>query len=183
MQNPATVDIDPQETQEWLEAMGSLIRQEGIDRARFMLDQLTKKAIDAGCRLDMHRTTAYTNTISVQEEPAMRGDAELEQRIRALIRWNAMAMVVRAQKVDSTLGGHIGTFASSATLYDVGFNHFWRGPEHPSGGDLIYIQGHASPGVYSRLFLQGDLTEEQLVHFRREVDKKGLSSYPHPWLM
>ncbi|MCS5710883.1 pyruvate dehydrogenase (acetyl-transferring), homodimeric type [Candidatus Berkiella aquae] len=183
MQNPATVDLDPQETQEWLEAMGSLIRQEGLDRARFMLDQLTRKAIDAGCRLDMHRTTAYTNTISVQEEPAMRGDAELEQRIRALIRWNAMAMVVRAQKVDSTLGGHIGTFASSATLYDVGFNHFWRGPEHPCGGDLIYIQGHASPGVYSRLFLQGDLTEDQLVHFRREVDKKGLSSYPHPWLM
>ena len=183
MLNPANADIDPQETQEWLEAMGSLIRNEGPDRARFMLEKLANKAMDAGCRLNMHRTTPYCNTIHVNEEPAMPGDAEMEQRIRALIRWNAMAMVVRAGQVDSSLGGHIGTFASSATLYDVGFNHFWRGPEHPCGGDLIYIQGHASPGIYSRLFLQGDIKEDQLIHFRREVDKKGLSSYPHPWLM
>jgi len=183
MLNPAAADIDPQETQEWLEAMGSLIRNEGPDRARFMLEKLANKAMDAGCRLDMHRTTPYCNTIALSDEPGMPGDAEMEQRIRALIRWNAMAMVVRAGQVDSTLGGHIGTFASSATLYDVGFNHFWRGPEHPCGGDLIYIQGHASPGIYSRLFLQGDISEEKLVHFRREVDKKGLSSYPHPWLM
>lgn len=181
MHNPAKADVDPEETQEWLEALGSVIRTQGSDRAQFLIDLLAHKAQVFG--VDSARTTPYCNTIPVSEQPSMPGDAEMEHRIRALIRWNAMAMVVRAQQVDSSLGGHIGTFASSATLYDVGFNHFWRGLDHPCGGDLVYIQGHTSPGIYARAFLQGMISEEQLVHFRREVDKKGVSSYPHPWLM
>lgn len=181
MQNPVNADVDPEETQEWLDALSSVIRQEGPERAQFLIQLLANQAQLSGG--DSQRTTPYRNTISVNDEPAMPGDPALEHRIRALIRWNAMAMVVRAQKVDSSLGGHIGTFASSATLYDVGFNHFWRGLDHPSGGDLVYIQGHTSPGIYARAFLQGILSEDQLINFRREVDKKGLSSYPHPWLM
>lgn len=182
MQQP-TEDFDPQETQEWLDALDSVIKTEGPSRAQFLLDKLSYYASLKGCRSELHKNTPYCNTISVSEEPSLEGDLEAEQRLRAIIRWNAMAMVVRAQKVDSSLGGHIGTFASSATLYDVGFNHFWRGPNHPCGGDLLYIQGHASPGIYARSFLLDEVTEDQLVHFRREVDGKGLSSYPHPWLM
>lgn len=180
---PIAGDHDPQETQEWLEAIHAVIQHDGAARAQFLIDQLIGEAQATGCRYDASRTTPYCNTIRPSEEPAMPGDREMEDRIRSLIRWNAMAMVVRAQKLDSSLGGHIGTFASSATLYDVGFNHFWRGIDHPSGGDLIYIQGHASPGIYARSFLQGDISEEQLVHFRRECGGKGVSSYPHPWLM
>lgn len=176
-------DIDPLETQEWLDALDSVVKTGGAERAQFLLDKLTYHASLKGCRSEQHMNTPYCNTIPVQAQPSIEGDLEAEQRIRALIRWNAMAMVVRAQKVDSTIGGHIGTFASSATLYDVGFNHFWRGPNHPSGADLLYIQGHASPGIYARSYLLNELTEDQLVHFRREVDGKGVSSYPHPWLM
>ena len=182
MYNPAA-DVDPDETREWLQALESVIQSEGPERAKYLIDTMVSSARDKGLDSTFSKTTRYCNTISVNEEPPLLGDPEVEQRIRALIRWNAMAMVVRAGHVDSSLGGHIGTFASSATLYDVGFNHFWRGLDHPSGGDLIYIQGHTAPGIYSRSFLQGDISEEQLVHFRREVDKKGLSSYPHPWLM
>ncbi len=183
MFDPAVADVDAEETREWLQALGSVVQTMGPERAKYLIDTLIGKAREAGIHSEHQRNTRYCNTISVQEEPAMPGDPEMEQRIRALIRWNAMAMVVRAQHVDSSLGGHIGTFASSATLYDVGFTHFWRGLESECGGDLIYIQGHTSPGIYSRSFLQGDISEDQLVHFRREVANKGLSSYPHPWLM
>lgn len=182
MLNPAA-DVDPEETREWLHALESVASSVGPERAQFLIDRLASRAREAGFHSDFYKTTRYANTIDVKDEPAVPGDPEIEHRIRALIRWNAMAMVVRAQQIDSSLGGHIGTFASSATLYDVGFNHFWRGLDSPCGGDLIYIQGHASPGIYARAFMQGDITEEQLVHFRREVDKKGISSYPHPWLM
>lgn len=175
-------DIDLQETQEWLSALTSVIKQDGPIRARFILDKLTESAREAGIST-WQKNTPYCNTITVNNQPAIPGDPELEQKIRGLIRWNAMAMVVRAQLVDSSLGGHIGTFASSATLYDVGFTHFFRGLDHESGGDLLYIQGHASPGIYARSYLLGEISEDQLIHFRREVDKKGLSSYPHPWLM
>lgn len=178
MVGTGVVDIDPEETKEWLQALDSVIRADGQERAQFILDVLNKRSPQMG-----GLQTPYRNTLSPEEEPELPGDPEMEQRIMGLIRWNAAAIVVRAQKIDSSLGGHIGTFASSATLYETGFNHFWRGLDHPSGGDLIYVQGHASPGIYARGFLQGDLTEEQLIHFRREIDKKGLSSYPHPWLM
>lgn len=181
MQRPE--DIDPIETQEWLDALDSIVKTSGRERAQYLLDKLSYHASLQGCFSEQHKNTPYCNTIPVHAQPSIEGDLQTEQRIRALIRWNAMAMVVRAQKIDSTLGGHIGTFASSATLYDVGFNHFWRGPKHETGGDLLYIQGHASPGIYARSYLMGDLSEEQLVHFRREIDGKGLSSYPHPWLM
>src|SRR4030095_4091909 len=153
-------DIDPIETAEWLDALASVSKVEGVERAHYLIQTLAKKI---GARQAL--STPYCNTIAVQDEARLPGDLAIEQRIRALIRWNAMAMVVRAQKVDSSLGGHIGTFASSATLYDVGFNHFWRGLDSPCGGDLIFIQGHASPGIYARAFLQGDVTEEQLIHF------------------
>lgn len=184
MQNSAPIDNDPEETKEWLQALRSVIRVAGKERAQFLINALVEKAQQTGCSLqEASRNTPYCNTIQPQAEPDMPGNPEIEHRIRSLVRWNAMAMVVRAQQVDSSLGGHIGTFASSATLYDVGFNHFWRGPVHPCGGDLLYIQGHASPGIYARSFLQGNITESQLVHFRRETHKTGLSSYPHPWLM
>lgn len=181
MQRPN--DLDPIETQEWLDALDSVVKSNGSARAQYLLDTLVYNANLKGYQSEQHKNTPYCNTIPVHEQPSMEGDLETEQRVRALIRWNALAMVVRAQKIDATLGGHIGTFASSATLYDVGFNHFWRGPNHPTGGDLLYIQGHASPGIYARSYLEGELTEEQLVHFRRETDGQGLSSYPHPWLM
>jgi len=176
-------DIDPIETTEWLDALDSMVKTEGTARAIYVLNKLLGKATKEGYGTHIPSQSPYCNTIPVQDEPVMPGDAALEQRIRAYIRWNAMMMVVRAQKKDSSLGGHIGTFASSATLYDVGFNHFWRGADHPSGGDLIYMQGHASPGMYARSYLLGDLTEDQLLHFRQEVSGEGLSSYPHPWLM
>ncbi|MBS0290376.1 MAG: pyruvate dehydrogenase (acetyl-transferring), homodimeric type [Proteobacteria bacterium] len=178
-----TLDEDPEETREWVQALGSVIQNEGPQRAKYLLEVLANKAKENNISSELQTRTGYCNTIPVSEEPSLPGDPEMEHRIRALIRWNAMAMVVRAQEIDSTLGGHIGTFASSATLYDVGFNHFWRGLDSPCGGDLIYIQGHTSPGIYARSFLQGDISEDQLVHFRREVNHKGVSSYPHPWLM
>lgn len=183
MTQQGVADIDPIETQEWLDALESVAKYEGAERAGYLLDALFRYASQQKLTARYKGTTPYCNTLLPEEEPQMPGDMELEGRIRVIIRWNAMAMVVRAQGVDSSLGGHIGTFASSAVLYDVGFNHFWRSTDHPSGGDLVYIQGHASPGIYARSFLTGEITEDQLIHFRREVDKKGLSSYPHPWLM
>lgn len=178
-------DFDPAETQEWLDALQAIIKIDGTERAQFLISQLSSQIQSGGAAGagTWNKNTPYCNTIRIEEEAKIGGQPEIEHRIRALIRWNAMAMVVRAQKVDPSLGGHIGTFASSATLYDVGFNHFFRGQNHPSGGDLIYIQGHTSPGIYARSYLLGALSEQQLVHFRREVDGKGLSSYPHPWLM
>lgn len=176
-------DEDSIETQEWLEALDSVVKTQGKDRAKFLLQRLLDKAAQAGFATELHRNTPYCNTIRPEQEPQMPGDPALEARIRALVRWNAMAMVVRAQFEDSSIGGHIGTFASSATLFDVGFNHFWRSGQHESGGDLVYIQGHASPGMYARSFLSGEFSENQLIHFRREIGGEGLSSYPHPWLM
>ena len=177
------VDIDNIETQEWVDALESVIENEGVDRAHYLLEQMIDKARRSGANLPYSANTAYVNTIPQHLEPAMPGDQVIEARIRAYIRWNAVAMVVKANRKSTELGGHIASFASAATLYDVGFNHFWRAstPEH--GGDLIYSQGHASPGTYARAFLEGRLSEDQLDKFRQEVDGGGLSSYPHPWLM
>lgn len=176
-------DIDTLETQEWLEALESVIRHGGADRASHLLIELAKTATQAGVRLPSAITTPYVNTIPVKEEKRIPGDRYLERKIGSLVRWNAIAMVVRANDNDDGLGGHISSFSSSATLYDVGFNHFFRGGEGEDLDDLVFFQGHISPGIYSRSFLEGRITEDQLDNFRREVDGKGLSSYPHPWLM
>jgi pyruvate dehydrogenase E1 component len=176
-------DIDVQETQEWVDALAAVIESEGVERAHFLLEQLIDKARRSGANLPFSANTAYVNTIPVHLEAHLPGDQAIEERIRSYIRWNAMAMVVKANRKSSELGGHIATFASAATLYDIGFNHFWKAPTKDSGGDLIYFQGHASPGMYSRAFLEGRLSEDQLNNFRQEVDGKGLSSYPHPHLM
>jgi len=176
-------DPDPTETREWIESLKAVIDADGAGRAHQLLEGMVELTRRAGAHLPFAPTTEYINTIPPQLEPQMPGDAHMEWRIRSIIRWNAMAMVVRANRKPGDLGGHIASFASSATLYDVGFNHFWRAPsaEHP--GDLLYVQGHSSPGVYSRAFLEGRISESQLDHFRMEVDGKGISSYPHPWLM
>ena len=176
-------DIDPLETQEWLDALHAVIENEGVERAHFLLEQLIDDARRNGANLPFTNNTAYLNTIPTHLEQRTPGDPELEDRIRSYIRWNAMAMVVRANKESSELGGHIASFASAATLYDVGFNHFFHAPTPDHGGDLLFIQGHSAPGIYARAFLEGRLTKEQLDNFRQEVDGKGLSSYPHPWLM
>jgi pyruvate dehydrogenase E1 component len=176
-------DADPQETREWLDALESVLEQEGPDRAHFLLEQLVDKARRHGAYIPYNANTAYLNTIPPSQEQRSPGDAQLEHKLRSLVRWNAMATVVRANKESSELGGHIASFASAATLYDVGFNHFFRAANENFAGDLVYIQGHSAPGVYARAFLEGRITEDQLNHFRQEVDGKGLSSYPHPWLM
>ena len=176
-------DSDPLETSEWLEALEAVLEREGPERAHFLLESLIDKARRSGAHLPYTATTAYRNTIPVGQEQRSPGDAELEWRIRSIVRWNAMAMVVRANRDDSGLGGHIASFASAATLYDVGFNHFFHAPSENHGGDMVMIQGHSSPGVYARAFLEGRLDEEDLTRFRREVKPGGLSSYPHPWLM
>ena len=176
-------DIDPQETREWLEALESILEREGVDRAHFILEQLIAKARKSGAYLPYSATTAYLNTIPPAKEERSPGDPGIEWRIRSLVRWNAMAMVVQANRKSSELGGHIASFGSSATLYDVGFNHFFRAPTEKHGGDLLFVQGHSAPGIYARAFLAGRITEEQMHNFRQEVDGNGLSSYPHPWLM
>ncbi|MFZ2161443.1 MAG: pyruvate dehydrogenase (acetyl-transferring), homodimeric type [Sideroxyarcus sp.] len=176
-------DNDPQETQEWLDALQSVLEKEGAARAHFLMDQLIHHARMAGDDMPISATTPYINTIPVDKEERSAGNHELEHRIRALVRWNAMAIVMSANKESSELGGHIASFASAATLYDVAFNHFFRGQTEEHGGDLVFFQGHSSPGIYARAFLEGRLSEEQLHKFRQEVDGDGLSSYPHPWLM
>lgn len=176
-------DLDPEETREWLEALQSVLEREGPDRANYLLDRLVNEARRAGAYIPYNANTAYLNTIPPEREERSPGDAVLEEKIRALVRWNAMATVIRANKESSELGGHIASFASAATLYDIGFNHFFRAANEKFLGDLVYIQGHSAPGVYARAFLEGRITEEQLSNFRQEVDGKGLSSYPHPWLM
>ncbi|MFN0317851.1 MAG: pyruvate dehydrogenase (acetyl-transferring), homodimeric type [Burkholderiales bacterium] len=178
----ALPDTDPQETNEWLDALDGVLAQEGPQRAHYILEQLVEKARRSGAYLPYSANTGYINTIPVSQEARSPGDHELEHRIRSYVRWNAAAMVLRANK-DSNVGGHIASFASAATLYDVGFNHFWHAPSDKHGGDLVFVQGHSATGVYARAFMLGRLTEEQLNNFRREVDGKGLSSYPHPWLM
>ena len=181
--NDIRSDPDPEETREWLEALQSVLEREGPDRANFLLDRLVNEARRSGAYIPYNANTAYMNTIPPEREERSPGDAELEHKIRSLVRWNAMATVIRANKASSELGGHIASFASAATLYDVGFNHFFRAANEKFGGDLVYIQGHSAPGVYARAYLEGRITEEQLNNFRQEVDGKGLSSYPHPWLM
>ena len=174
---------DPQETREWLDALDGVIEAEGAGRASELVRAIVERAATRGVRTPAAQTTPYVNTIPADQQAPYPGDHDIEERLRHYIRWNAMAMVVRAQKDHSELGGHVATFSSAATLVDVGFNHFWRGPSHAAGGDLVYFQGHSSPGIYARAFIEGRITEEQLDNFRREVDGKGLSSYPHPWLM
>ena len=178
------IDDDPVETREWLDAMDSVLQSRGEDRTRYLLTQLKNKANAAGVHIPFTANTPYINTIGASVQPLFPGNREIERRLKSLVRWNAMAMVVQANKKDGTIGGHIATFASSATLYEVGFNHFFHGPNHPNGADQIYFQGHASPGIYARAFLEGRLGEEKLHHFRQELaEGGGLSSYPHPWLM
>ena len=179
----ATTDPDPAETQDWIEALKGVLENEGPERAHFLLEKLVDVARRSGGYLPFSAQTAYINTIPPHMEAKSPGDHELEHRIRSIIRWNAMAMVVRANKHSSELGGHIASFASAATLYDVGFNHFFHAPSAGHGGDLVFFQGHSSPGVYARAFLEGRITEDQLDNFRKEVEGKGVSSYPHPWLM
>jgi pyruvate dehydrogenase E1 component len=176
-------DIDPIETREWLESIDSVLGQHGPERAHFLLNQMIDFARRSGAYLPYSPNTAYLNTIAKRREPEYPGDRTIERRLEAYIRWNAMAMVVQANKKSSEYGGHISSFASSATLYEVGFNHFWRAPSDNHGGDLVFMQGHSSPGVYARAFLEGRLNEGDLNRFRQEVGGGGLSSYPHPWLM
>ncbi|KAE9535370.1 pyruvate dehydrogenase (acetyl-transferring), homodimeric type [Ursidibacter arcticus] len=176
-------DVDPIETQDWLQALDSLVREEGIERAQYIVEQLIDKARLKGVSLPTGTTTDYVNTISVDEQPAYPGDKEIERRIRSAVRWNAIAMVLRSQKKDLDLGGHISTFQSAATMYEVGYNHFFKAATDKNGGDLIFSQGHAAPGIYARAFIEGRLTEEQLDNFRQEAFVDGLSSYPHPKLM
>src|ERR671932_1324911 len=176
-------DVDPLETQEWREALDGVLEFEGPERAQFLLEQVSNQARRRGAPVPVALNTPYLNTIPPERQARHPGDRAVEHRIRSLIRWNAAAMVLRANKESSELGGHIASFQSAATLHDVGFEHFWHAPSDRHGGDLIYLQGHSSPGFYARAFLEGRLSEEQLLNFRQEVGGKGLSSYPHPWLM
>ena len=177
-------DIDPPETQEWIESLDSVLEREGPDRAHFLLEKLIDKARRSGAYLPYTANTAYLNTIPTSTQRPIPGDQAIEHTIRSVIRWNAAAMVVHANRKSSELGGHIASFASAATLYDVGFNHFFRAPTDENKGDLVFFQGHSAPGIYARAFVEGRLNEDQLKAFRQEaLDKNGLSSYPHPWLM
>jgi len=179
----AANDPDILETQEWLDALDAVLEREGPERAHFLLERMIERARRSGAYIPFSANTAYINTIPPHLEERSPGDAALEERIRSFARWNAMITVARANKREGDLGGHIATFASVGTLFGIGFNHFWRAPSAEHGGDLIYFQGHAAPGIYARALMEGRLTEEQLDNFRREVDGKGISSYPHPWLM
>ncbi|MCH8503286.1 MAG: pyruvate dehydrogenase (acetyl-transferring), homodimeric type [Ectothiorhodospiraceae bacterium] len=176
-------DVDPQETREWIDALEAVIEEEGPERAHFLLESLVDKARRRGGHIPFKATTAYLNTIPPHMEQRSPGDHALEWQLRSIIRWNAMAMVLQANKEREGIGGHIASFASSATLYDVGFNHFWHAPCEDHGGDMVFIQGHSAPGIYARSFLEGRLTEEQLRGFRQDVGGIGITSYPHPWLM
>lgn len=180
--NNQRVDVDAQETQEWLDALDGVINNEGSERATYLIDQQISYARTHGVHQPFNAQTPYINTIPVEQQPRIPGDQDIEHRIRSYVRWNAMAMVLRANK-DTNVGGHIGSFQSAVTLYEVGYNHFWHAASEKHGGDLIFSQGHCSPGVYSRAYMLGRLTDEQLDSFRQEVDGKGISSYPHPWLM
>jgi pyruvate dehydrogenase E1 component len=179
----AANDPDSLETQEWLDALEAVLEREGPERAHYLLEKLIDKARRSGTYLPFSANTAYINTIPVSMEERSPGDAALEERIRSICRWNAMVMVAKANTNDDELGGHIASFASVGTLFGIGFNHFWHAPSTGHGGDLVYFQGHSAPGIYARAYMEGRLTEEQLTNFRRDVDGKGVTSYPHPWLM
>ena len=176
-------DTDPQETQEWLDALEAVLEFEGVDRAHYLIDKMIDKARRSGVSVPYNAHTAYLNTIPLTKQEPYPGDQALESRIRSFIRWNAMAMVVHANRKSTELGGHIASFASAATLFDVGFNHFFRATNDSQEGDLVFFQGHSAPGIYARAFLEGRLSEDDLNSFRQEADGHGLSSYPHPWLM
>jgi pyruvate dehydrogenase E1 component len=182
-ESPKPEDIDPAETHEWLESIDSVLKAQGAERAHFLLDRLIDYTRRAGAYLPFKPNTAYVNTIPTGLEREYPGNRALERRLEAYIRWNAMAMVVQANRQSAEYGGHISTYASSATLYEVGFNHFWRAPSERHPGDLVFMQGHSSPGIYARAYLESRLSEQQLHRFRQEVHGDGLSSYPHPWLM
>src|SRR6266404_3658148 len=176
--------IDPQEMQEWFESFDAVLKEEGPEAATLLLDRLRERALTLGVGPAFTANTPYVNTISVEKQGIFPGDQEIERRIKSLIRWNALAMVVRANRVDHSIGGHISTYASAATLYEIGFNHFFRGRTDGCSGDVVFFQGHASPGMYARAFLEGRLSETRLKNFRQELHEGGgLSSYPHPWLM
>src|SRR4051812_37642363 len=183
----AANDADAQETREWLEALAAVIATEGRERGHYLIEQLLEEARQHGIDLPFSATTGYVNTIKPSDEERCPGNLEIEERLRAYMRWNAMAMVVKANRLHpedgGDLGGHISSFASLATMFGTGFNHFWHAESDGHGGDLLYIQGHSSPGIYARAYMEGRITEDQLVHFRQEVDGKGISSYPHPKLM
>src|SRR3954470_7992283 len=176
-------DVDPLETAEWVEALEAVIRNDGPERAKQLLEEVFADARLRGLHLAEDLSTPYVNTIPAELEVPVPGDPELEHRVRSLVRWNAIAMVLQANKESSELGGHIASYQSAATLYEVGFNHFWRAPSDEHGGDLVLMQGHSSPGIYARSFLEGRLTEDDLRGFRQEISKGGVGSYPHPWLM
>ncbi len=176
-------DIDPQETQEWLDALEAVLEREGVERAHYLLERMIDKARRSGAYLPYSANTAYVNSIPMTHQERFPGDRAMERRIRSFIRWNAMAMVVQANRISTELGGHIASFASVATLFDVGYNHFFHAPSKDHDGDLIFFQGHSAPGVYARAYLEGRLGADRLHSFRQEVDGQGLSSYPHPWLM
>ncbi|MBV7395550.1 pyruvate dehydrogenase (acetyl-transferring), homodimeric type [Mameliella sediminis] len=176
-------DVDPVESQEWQDAIEDVIERDGADRAHYLLDKAVQRARAAGAKLPFSATTPYQNTISPDDEVEVPGDTEMEWRIRTINRWNAMATVVKRNKESSEYGGHIASFASSAALYDIGLNHFWRSKSAIHGGDLVFFQGHVIPGIYARSFMEGRISEEELKNFRSEVAGGGLSSYPHPWLM
>jgi pyruvate dehydrogenase E1 component len=176
------IDQDPQEIQEWLDALEAVVQFEGTDKAHHIIATLIEKARVHGIDIPYSANTPYINTIAVEDQESYPGDLGVEQRLRSILRWNAMAMVVKANR-ETSVGGHIASYASSCTLYEVGMNHFFKGPDHELGPDMVFFQGHTAPGMYSRAFLEGRLDEKQLVNFRQEVDGQGLSSYPHPWLM
>ncbi|MBU0507287.1 pyruvate dehydrogenase (acetyl-transferring), homodimeric type, partial [bacterium] len=178
-----STDVDAEELREWFDSYDYVIRHGGIARAAHLLRTLRRHAVERGVPVVMTLNTPYLNTIPRSQQPPFPGDRQIERQIKSLIRWNAMAMVVRANRRDGAIGGHISTYASAATLYEIGFNHFFRGKDDPSRGDLIYFQGHASPGIYARAFLEGRFDEHNLDLFRRDLTPGGLTSYPHPWLM
>ncbi|WP_031358625.1 pyruvate dehydrogenase (acetyl-transferring), homodimeric type [Caballeronia sordidicola] len=179
----ANDDLDPLETSEWMDALRAVQAHRGIPRARYLVTRVVEQAQREGTYAPQSLNTAYKNTIAPEEEERSPGDRAIEHRLRSIIRWNAMAIILRANKDSSELGGHIASFQSAATLYDIGFGHFWHAPTETHGGDLIYIQGHSAPGIYSRAFVEGRLSEEQLLGYRQETGGKGIPSYPHPWLM
>ncbi len=179
----SVVDSNPTETMEWLDSIESVFRHSGADRAEFILSALERKAKQIGVFSDVLPYSPYRNTIPLERQSPFPGDIELETRITAIMRWNALAMVMRANRAHGELGGHVASYASAAEIFEVGFNHFFRGANATQGGDLLFLQPHSAPGVYARAFLEGRLTEEQLNRYRQEIGGAGLSSYPHPWLM
>jgi len=177
------IDKDSTETSEWLDALKAVQAHRGTARTSWLVNRLVDEARTGGLYVPRSLNTAYKNTIPPEEEAKSTGDRAIEHKLRSIIRWNAMAIILRANKESSELGGHIASFQSAATLYDIGFGHFWHAATDQHGGDLLFIQGHSSPGIYARAFLEGRLTEDQLLGYRQETGGKGLSSYPHPWLM